>query len=38
VHRPASIQKKMVHELRELGIHPTQRPFKDDDNQHRTIE
>ena len=38
VHRPANIQKKMVHELRELGIHPTQRPFKADDNQHRTIE
>jgi hypothetical protein len=26
VHRPARIQKKMVHVLRELGIHPTQRP------------
>jgi hypothetical protein len=27
VHRPARIQKKMVHELRELGIHPTARPM-----------
>ena len=27
VHRPAQIQKKMVHILRDLGIHPTQRPF-----------
>lgn len=26
VHHPAEIQKKMVHILRELGIHPSQRP------------
>jgi hypothetical protein len=30
VHHPARIQKKMVHILRELGIHPTQRPLSDD--------
>jgi len=30
VHRPARVQKKMVHELRELGIHPTQRPLQND--------
>jgi hypothetical protein len=28
VHHPASIQKKMVHILRELDIHPSQRPGK----------
>jgi hypothetical protein len=38
VHKPAKIQKKMVQELRQLGIHPTQRPFKDEDNQRKTIE
>ncbi len=27
VHKPAKIQKKMVHILREMGIHPTQRPM-----------
>ena len=27
VHKPAKIQKKMIHILRELGIHPTQRPM-----------
>lgn len=27
VHHPAKIQKEMVHHLRELGVHPTQRPF-----------
>jgi hypothetical protein len=27
VHHPAKVQKKMVHTLRELGIHPTQRPY-----------
>lgn len=32
VHHPARIQKKMVHTLRELGIHPTQRPFANVDN------
>jgi hypothetical protein len=32
VHRPARIQKRMVHVLRDLGIHPTQRPFRNDDN------
>lgn len=26
VHHPAKIQKKLIHELRELGIHPSQRP------------
>ncbi len=26
VHHPARVQKKMVHILRELGIHPSQRP------------
>jgi len=31
VHHPAKIQKKMVHILRELGIHPTQRPMADED-------
>jgi hypothetical protein len=27
VHHPAKVQKKMVHILRELGIHPSQRPM-----------
>jgi len=27
VHKPAKIQKKMIHILRDLGIHPTQRPM-----------
>jgi len=27
VHHPAKIQKAMIHNLRELGIHPSQRPF-----------
>jgi|SRR5665213_231409 len=31
VHHPAKIQKKMVHILRELGIHPSQRPMADED-------
>jgi hypothetical protein len=31
VHHPARIQKKMVHILRELGIHPTQRPLVNED-------
>jgi hypothetical protein len=31
VHHPARIQKKMVHILRELGVHPTQRPISNDD-------
>jgi hypothetical protein len=31
VHHPARIQKKMVHELRELGIHPTSRPLNRED-------
>jgi hypothetical protein len=30
VHHPAKVQKKMVHTLRELGIHPTQRPYDKD--------
>lgn len=29
VHHPARVQKKMVHILRELGVHPTQRPISD---------
>lgn len=33
VHHPARVQKKMVQELRKLGIHPTQRPFTSSDNQ-----
>ncbi|MGA3150705.1 MAG: PH domain-containing protein [Candidatus Saccharimonadales bacterium] len=38
VHHPARIQKKMVHILRDLGIHPTQRPFAGgDDDQHKTL-
>jgi hypothetical protein len=27
VHHPATVQKKMILVLRELGIHPTQRPY-----------
>jgi hypothetical protein len=27
VHHPAKVQKKMVEVLRDLGIHPSQRPF-----------
>lgn len=30
VHHPEKIQKEMVHILREIGIHPTQRPFQND--------
>jgi len=30
VHHPARVQKKMVHILRDLGVHPTQRPLTDD--------
>ena len=37
VHHPARIQKKMVHILRDLGIHPTQRPFRDDDTNHEEL-
>jgi len=37
VHRPARIQKKMVEILRNLGIHPAQRPGVDSDEQ-RVIE
>ncbi len=33
VHHPAHIQKKMVHILRDLGIHPSQRPFASSGNQ-----
>lgn len=33
VHHPARIQKKMVHILRTLGIHPTQRPGTADQEQ-----
>ena len=31
VHHPGRVQKKMVHILRDMGIHPTQRPFADKD-------
>jgi hypothetical protein len=30
VHHPGKVQKKMVHILRDLGIHPTQRPLTDE--------
>jgi hypothetical protein len=30
VHHPAKVQKKMIHVLRDLGIHPTQRPYASD--------
>jgi hypothetical protein len=30
VHHPEKIQKKMVHTLRDMGIHPSQRPFQGD--------
>jgi hypothetical protein len=30
VHHPAKVQKKMVHVLRGLGIHPTQRPYSNE--------
>lgn len=36
VHQPSHIQKQMVHHLRELGIHPTQRPGMDEEP--KTIE
>lgn len=38
VHHPARVQKKMVHELREMGIHPSQRPMSSDSDEKRTIE
>jgi hypothetical protein len=31
VHHPAKVQKKMIHVLRELGIHPTQRPYSNNE-------
>ncbi len=31
VHHPARVQREMVHILRELGVHPTQRPLSDND-------
>ncbi|HET9850259.1 MAG TPA: hypothetical protein VFP35_01395 [Candidatus Saccharimonadales bacterium] len=31
VHHPARVQKKMVHILRDLGVHPTQRPLNSED-------
>lgn len=37
IHKPAKIQKKMVHTLRDLGIQTTQRPGGDDDSR-KTIE
>ena len=36
VHHPGRVQKKMVHILRDLGIHPTVRPLGGDDQ--RVIE
>lgn len=36
VHHPSRIQKQMVHHLRQLGIHPTQRPGSDEEP--KTIE
>jgi hypothetical protein len=30
VHHPAKVQKKMIHVLRSLGIHPTQRPYSNE--------
>jgi membrane protein YdbS with pleckstrin-like domain len=30
VHHPEKVQKKLVHTLRELGVHPTQRPLNND--------
>lgn len=36
VHHPARVQKKMVHVLRDLGIHPSQRPLGSDES--RVIE
>ena len=30
VHHPAKVQKKMIHILRDLGIHPSQRPYTND--------
>jgi hypothetical protein len=33
VHHPARVQKKMVHILRELGIHPSTRPIATVDNE-----
>jgi len=37
VHRPARIQKKMAHILRDLGIHPTQRPYSGQDSEGKII-
>ncbi|HSX18175.1 MAG TPA: hypothetical protein VLE51_02380 [Candidatus Saccharimonadales bacterium] len=31
VHHPERVQKKMVHILREMGIHPSQRPYQSDE-------
>ncbi len=36
VHHPERVQKKMVQILRDMGIHPSQRPFQD--NQSQTAE
>jgi hypothetical protein len=38
VHHPARVQKKMVHELRELGIHPTQRPLQGSQVSEQAVE
>lgn len=31
VHHPERVQKKMVHTLREMGIHPSQRPYQSEE-------
>lgn len=38
IHKPAKVQKKMIHILRDLGIQTTQRPGGDDDNSRKVIE
>ena len=38
VHHPARVQKKMVQELRELGIHPTQRPLQGNQVSEQAVE
>lgn len=38
VHHPEKIQKKMVHSLREMGIHPTQRPYQADSQPAEAVE
>jgi hypothetical protein len=38
VHHPAKVQNKMVHVLRELGIHPTQRPYANEKNDEEKVQ